>query len=274
MEIDPNLDQLATSLANLGKRWWFFAVMGQFAVIILGMVGAVWGQAAWPLVLIAGGLSILVGFVQWRADRLKRAADTVRRKFEMHNGLGWPVSTKDLSDVLATVPRDIRDKVYLPSERDFFASKAAQSPQRILANLVESSWWSKHLAGEMGLYAAALCLIIAGIAVAILIASMQAGLGQPVLTAIAKMATSIIVFLFAGGYFRLSFDYQRFSREAERVEDRALALSERPDLTEVQAISLLHDYQIARAGAPAIPTWTFSYTEGCRILTCYSELEK
>jgi len=84
MEIDPNLDQLATSLANLGKRWWFFAVMGQFAVIILGMVGAVWGQAAWPLVLIAGGLSILVGFVQWRADRLKRAADTVRRKFEMH----------------------------------------------------------------------------------------------------------------------------------------------------------------------------------------------
>ena len=57
------------------------------------------------------------------------------------------------------------------------------------------------------------------------------------------------------GCVRLGFDYQSFASEAGRVEDQAVKMGKKSRVAEVEAIKLLHEYQIVRATSPMLPGW-------------------
>ena len=250
-----NWEFLLGILVDQSKRWWGFAVACQVLVIAINLWIVVTSSSVQLATLAAGGLAIAYTLCQWRSDRLKRVSDSMKRKFEMHDGLGWPITSRELSDLLTAVSKDVRDKIKRPLNQNYFSSKESQSPRRLLQNLEESAWWSKHLATDMTQITAAMCAVVFAAAAFAMIFTLQSAPTQVTSENIAKISVTMIVFVFSGGYFRLAFEYNRFSRESEKIEEHTHALSERQDISEIDAIKVLHDYQIARAGAPSIPTW-------------------
>ena len=180
----------------------------------------------------------------------------------MFDGLGWPVSAKELSDLLVTVSRHEREQAHEEPEQSYFASKAPQSAQRLLENLEESAWWTKHLAGSMAFHTSLLCVAVFVVAAITLVVTLQSTASQTTADTVAKVTTSIVVFIFSGGYFRLAFEYNQFSRGAEQIENQANFLLQRKDFPEIQATKLLHDYHIIRAGSPLLPNWLWKYRRG------------
>jgi hypothetical protein len=250
-----NWEFLLSTLVDQSKRWWGIAVACQVLVIAISFLVVLTSIPAQLATLVAGGLTITYTLCQWRSDRLKRVSDSVKRKFEMHNGLGWPITSKELSDLLAAVSKDVREKAKQPLSQNYFSSKEPQSPRRLLQNLEESAWWTKHLAGSMARITATICAVVFAMAAIAMIIALQSAPTQTTAESVAKITITVIVFIFSGGYFRLAFEYYRFSGESEKIEERAHAFSEQQDIVEVEAIKLLHDYQITRAGSPVIPTW-------------------
>jgi hypothetical protein len=105
---------------------------------------------------------------------------------------------------------------------------------------------------------ATICASAFVLATITLIVGLQTVVNQPLAIVVARIAVSIIVFVFSGGYFRMAFEYFRLSKEAEKIEDQVVKLLVDEDATEVTALKALHEYQIIRAGSPQIPTWIWS----------------
>jgi hypothetical protein len=254
-----NWEKVSGSLANHSKRWWGIGIGLQFIVVGINIVIVlVVGSFSQSLSLLAALLSIGYVFTQWYSDRLKRVSDSVKRKFEMYDGLGWKLTPKEVSDLIVAVPEKIINDAKIPSDEPFFDSDAPPSPQRVIQNLEESSWWTKHLADSMTKVTALVCAGIFAIASVTMVIALQTITNQTVVVILSKIIVSIIVFIFSGGYFRMSFEYFRLSKEAEKIEDRASKILSTRKITETVALKELHEYQIARSGAPPIPTWIWS----------------
>src|SRR5437763_1681490 len=106
-----NWELLSGVLADQSKKWWGVAVVCQVLVVAISLLVALTSISPQFAVLLASGLTIGYTLLQWRSDRLKRAADSVKRKFELYDGLGWSISSKELSDLLAGVSQETRSKV-------------------------------------------------------------------------------------------------------------------------------------------------------------------
>jgi len=254
-EADFNWEQLSGSLADQSKRWWGYVIACQVLVVVISALVTVFGIWARPGALFAAALTVGCTLAQWRSDRLRRSSDAVKRKFEMLDGLGWPISGKEASDLLVAVPKSFREKARITEKVPYYASLQQPSAQRLLANLEESAWWTKHLTASMVQLTALICVVVFVIAAVTMIITLSSAPSQTTAEMIAKVSTSVIVFVFSGGYFRLAFEYSRYSRAAERIEDSAHEMLKKQEITDIEAVKLLHDYQIARAGAPSIPTW-------------------
>lgn len=255
IEADFNWEQLLGSVADLSKRWWGYVVACQILVIVIGVMVTIFGILTQSGALLAAALTIGCTLAQWHSDRLRRLSDTIKRKIEMLDGLGWPISGKEASDLLVAVPKALREKARTVEKAPYYASQEPPSARRVLANLEESAWWTKHLTASMVQLTTLICIVVFGIAAVTMIITLSSAPSQTTAEMIARVSTSVIVFVFSGGYFRLAYEYNRHSRAAERIEDSVHDMLTKQDVTDIEAIKLLHDYQIARAGAPSIPTW-------------------
>jgi Flp pilus assembly protein TadB len=254
-----HLDRLSGIKSHQANHWWLVAVVLQILAIGVNIFATTTNSLAKESALISAILTVCYVASKWRSDRFKQLADKLKRAFEMFDGLGWPVSAKELSDLLVTVSRYEREQAQEEPDQSYFASKAPQSAQRLLENLEESTWWTKHLAGSMALYTSLLCIAVFATAAITLVIALQSTASQTTADTIAKVTTSIVVFVFSGGYFRLAFEYNQFSRGAEQIENQTNFLLQRNGLTDIQATKLLHDYQIIRAGSPLLPNWLWKY---------------
>ena len=144
---------------------------------------------------------------------------------------------------------------------DYFASTSSAGPTKLLENLEESSWWSKHQAKRMAMYTGAVGIIILFIVLASLVITLQITALQSTSEVIAKAAILVILFIISGGYVRLAFDYELFARQADKAETLAHQLRQSAQISEVEAIKLLHDYQINRATSPLLPSWLWNMVQ-------------
>jgi len=253
-----NWEQISGSLANLSKRWWGASILSQVLIVISNISMVLVINLVQPLFFLVAALSICYMLTQWQSDRLRRISDSVKRKFELLDGLGWKISAKETSDLLAIIPEKIIENAKLANPNQYFESSTLPSPARLLQNLEESSWWTKHLADSMMKITATICASVFVLATVTLIVGLQTVVNQPLAIVVAKIAVSIIVFVFSGGYFRMAFEYFRLSKEAEKIEDQVVKLLIDKDANEVTALKVLHEYQIIRSSSPQIPTWIWS----------------
>lgn len=194
----------------------------------------------------------------WRADRFKDMAEQVLRQYEFHNGLGWAINYRSITDILASTPKKVRNMALQGnvSESYFFSSRK-QDPARLLENLEESAWWTKHLARRMTFitvfYSAAFIMIT----VLLLVVAIQNIRDSTTINNIARITLLLTTFAFSSGCIRLSLNYNLLSYDAENTEMHAIELQQRKP-PEMEAIMITHNYQIARATAPLLPSWIWA----------------
>jgi cytochrome b subunit of formate dehydrogenase len=252
-----NLQALLREQFQVAKYWWNIAAVTQLIVVIVGILATFANLFSATATLVVPILTIASVLARWRSDRLKGNAESILRKMEFASGLGWGITGRETSDLLLTLPAKVKRQASKNADPsvNYFDSSESVSARRLLENLEESTWWTKHQAQRMSFYTTILAVVVMFVAVAALIISVQATLNQATLTNISKVVAAVIAFAFSGGYVRLAFDYHKYAREAARAEDQACTLQKEQHVIDAQAIKLLHEYQIARAGAPMLPDW-------------------
>jgi len=78
-----------------------------------------------------------------------------------------------------------------------------------------------------------------------------------VLSNIGRAVTSVVVLVMTLGLIRLTVGYHDFSERSREVEDYAERLLRSKEVDEAQAIKIMHEYQLARAGSPMLPTFVW-----------------
>lgn len=262
-ESTVDLSRLMAAQFDAAKRWLGAASLAQVLVVVLNVGAVFMPSLGGELAVTAAILAILHTAAQWRADRLKDLAESILRKLELFDGLGWPIARKEINDLLLTVPAAVRTRVTAPAgqAKNYFDSPQAPSRQRLLENLEQSAWYTKHQARRMSRIiwiASALAILLT---LFTLITSLRSALDQSSADNIARVITSVIVFMFSRGAIRLGFDYDRLTQEAERAEGKARSLLDKNSATDVEALKALHDYQISRTSSPLLPGWLWNIME-------------
>lgn len=250
-----NLRSLVEAQFAVAKRWWGSAAICRLAVVIVGVISAlVNAYAAWFGLAVA---LLIVAYVlmQWHSDHLRNTAESILRKLEMYDGLGWPITPKEISDLLLTVPRSVKAQARTPESENYFDSMAAKSSRRVLENLDQSTWMTRHQGRFMFQSVLGLSTAIFAAAFVSLFSLTQNAANQAVTGVVAQIAIAVVVLMFSGGYVRLAFSYSRLASQAERIEEQVEHLLKESDIGAIGVVKLLHEYQIARALAPMLPSW-------------------
>jgi len=245
---------LSQALYALSKRWWWTSIackLGVFVVgasIVLWFPGLKYSAVLIFLIYLASELSLL------RSDWFKGRAETILRKLDFEESFDWKVSGAEMVDYELRSPARVRKMLpSTPSEKKYFASSEPFGPRRAAENVLESSFWSKHQAERMGNWCLVItCILIVG-SVVILVVSIDTVKNINSLSNIGRVVTSVLMLVFSLGLLKLMLGYYAFSKKAERTEQVAEHLL-KTDCEERDAIKVLHDYQVARATAPLIPT--------------------
>lgn len=141
--------QIVVECLHRAAKWWLgLSLVLKFLVVVIGAVAAVWPCFAYYAPFLALALVIVAEFATYHSDAVKAAGQSLQRKLDLHDGFGHELPNTDLADTLAMCSGWVRRAAAgREPERPYFASSLPPSPRRAVANMAESAWWSKHLAG-------------------------------------------------------------------------------------------------------------------------------
>lgn len=234
-------------------------------VVLLANIGIIFSNAEVLSVLavVSPAIAVISVLMQIRVDRYKSSAEALLRQYEEHEGFGWPVSRKTVSDIMINLPARLRHEA---SEfnllQPYYASQAPKSMRRIIENLEESAWWTKHLSSKMASYSLLFVLIMFTSSFFALVFTLNLATNQSFERNMARAAVSVVAFLFTGGMIKLWLDYRQLNEQATRTENTACQLlASAEELNSIDATRLLNEYQIARASSPLIPDWVFKHSQ-------------
>ena len=241
---------------DLAKAWWWITRGLQLIVLVFGIVITVWNVLPTELAILASLFSTGSVITQWIADHSKGNAQAIHRKFEFLDALGWEVISQELRNLHVSLPPGVKAKLDKSpnSPYSYFASKTPRSPRRLMENLTESTFFSRHLAMRCAQIFGFITIVIFILAIAMLMFTLQGSPSPSTGLVTAKIFVAVLGFLFTAGFIRLTYDFYRFSQVSTRAEDNACQLLKQTDVELEEAIKLYHEYQLARASSPLIPT--------------------
>jgi hypothetical protein len=210
-------------------------------------------------------LTIISEASQYRSDFIRGAAQTLRRKLDLRDSLGWPISGADFSDFLIRCPRSVRSSTLNQKPNEpYFASQSHPGPKRALENVRESAWWSKYLALNMfQLCLTALIVTAIGSIVGLILsietvytaATPTTATTTLTLPPVGRLVTAILMLVVSLGVIRLALGYFNFYRKAHTVEETADRILHGTDCSTEDALKVIQEYHLARAAAPSLPNW-------------------
>lgn len=259
-EQNLNLNALKKAEFERAKFWWKLSNCANLLVIILSLIANIFSTTA-PVSATSATLLIIFSFVaQWISDNAKSTADWALRQFEMWDGLGWKVNKKDLSEVLIHVSKSTRAKFEKEDTHPYFDSKEGVPNKRLVKNFMQSAFYTKYqtfLIAKL-IFAITIFIVLMTIFTAVVTLQNNAKVDGQALSYIFLTAIQVVV---ATGYLRLCLDYWKFGAEAGVIENRACVLAEKETVSDLDAVRLAHDYQIARSKLPLIPEFVWKYSE-------------
>jgi len=258
---NPKYDARALDrvLFELSKKWWLLAAVCRLVVFVVSVVVILAGIIPRVAPFITVTLSIAAELSLWQSSRIQDTAEALLRKLDSYDSFGWPISGVEMSDLLARIPSRIRSGLSAQGVgEEYFASGEGLGFTRAVENIQESAWWSKHLAARSGLLCFLVTCVTVAVSFALLIVSIETIRNFDVLSNIGRVVTSTIALIFSFGLFRLTAGHYGFSRKAAQVEKEADLLLRYGYVDSVQALKAAHEYQLARATAPLIPTWVYN----------------
>lgn len=249
---------LCQAYFEISKRWMIAAISSKVLIFIIGMITfslpIISGYAPFLVTIFA----IISDLLSWHSDMIKGTAEALLRKLDLWDSFGWAISKAEMSDILMRSPTNLYKLA--PVEvvgEEYFASKEGIGAKRALENIQESAWWSKHQSERMGHYCLTVTCILITVLFGVLLVSVQTVSSSNTLANIGRVVTSALMLVFSLGLFKFVMGYYGFSRKAAQIEKEieVLILSQTLGITE--AIKVTHEYQIARAAAPLIPSWVW-----------------
>lgn len=250
-----NLEKLMQAQFDSAKFWLMLATVCGVGIVLIDIFVIFSNQLSKVLAMVVAILIILNAVFVWWSDKLREHAETILRKFETYNSLGWGINAREIANILAESSNTVKQAARSAEEYIYFTSEENKSPKKLLENLEESAWWSKNLARRMAKYVGTFGIAVMSLSFLSLVIALQSSLPSATSDSIAKIIISIIVFMFSGGYIRMAFDYNSFANQANKTEEAAFRLQTENEISDIDAIKLLHDYQIDRATSPLLPSW-------------------
>lgn len=227
------------------------AFVGVFATVVLN-------QTPFHLPFVVALAAIGAEVLQWLSDQTKGNAESLKRKLEYKDGFGWTIEGTEIADILAGMTVSTRRNIAKKPSEVHYASSEVPSSRRVIENLRESAWWSKHLSAFMRtMCAVTLTLTITTAVAALYYASISlASFSDRQNTT--RIVTTLLSLVVSVGLWRFFAGYFSFNKKAERYEQAAAtALKGEPE--KIATLKLLHEYQIARASAPILPDWAWKF---------------
>jgi len=254
--IQPQHDprKIADMLFVRANSFWLLALACKSVSVLLGALLVLLFPNAKFSYLPITVVYILGEIFSWRSDNFKSAAQTILRKLDFRDSFGWEISGEEMSDIIMSLPSKIRKSIPQLSPDNYFASSADPGPTRALENLQESAWWSKQLASRMGDICLGITIGLVALSLIVMAGSVYAIQNTDTLSSIVRITTSLLMLIFSLGIWRLIIGYYTFKGKAEGSEQHTKSLFN-SGCDHFDAVKAWHDYQVARASAPLIPSW-------------------
>lgn len=248
------------------KKWYLAYVLSQLIVLVFAIVSIFKNVNPNFSAVIAFATVILAECLRWRSDYWKSEGESAKRRWEVTDGIGTQPDSAHVADWLAARSTGFLDDV-TPEEvsGSVFASKSAPSPRRLVENVQESAWWSKHQSRLVAVYLSfglAAILVAFFVALTASIASLNAGnvlQSGALVQNIGGIICSVLMFVFSVNVVRLLVDFCTFFFAAKDVVNRCEVFLKLPQIDELSAFELMHDYQAKRSSAPMIPTFIWKF---------------
>lgn len=261
-QVKQNPRALCQVYFTLAKRWARFSFICKLVGFLVGVLTVMIPLVPTYAPVLVFVLAVLADWLAWRSDAYKGIAEALLRKLDGHDSFGWALSKAELSDLLMRSPLGA-DKLVVAKglSGEYFASKEPPGTKRALENLQESAWWSKHLSERMSSYYLVGTCLLVGIAILVLLISVQTIDNTQTLSSLGRVVTSALTLVFSLNLFRSVLGYQSFSTKAGQIEKTTESLLANSGVQESEAIKLMSEYQLIRASAPLIPTWLWNRME-------------
>lgn len=258
MDEGPRFDLvvLQRGLFSTAKVWFMAAQAVKLLSVGVGLV-SMWPTIARFVPFAVFALAVLAEAFSWKSDRMKSLAERTLRLLEVANGLGSPLPHREIADIAAESPSKICDAAASSQEQRYYASGVVPSPIRLLRNLQESAWWTKHLAAGLAALTLACMALLTIISVGFLVTSINVATQITNLNVIARVVTAALMIVVSSGLFRMALGYAAL-RDRARASEACAGAAETPDVDAFAALRILHEYQIGRASAPLIPDWYYN----------------
>ena len=249
-----NPDILCQKVYDLAKYYYNRATYCKCSVYLVGIFGIFINDKYSVIPVLAVIFILLSEYLQFRSDKYKGTAETLRRKLDFFHSFGWKISPKDISDILLTVPVKLANEVESTPEEAYFMSDKSVGTVKSLENLEESSWWSKHLAKIAFNYCIGIIIFIVVAIIIALIISLNCTSDIQKIPKISKIITSTIMVLFSIGFVKTAIGYFRFHLKSETIDSLIPDKIKSASLEVSDCVKLWSEYHIARVSAPLIPS--------------------
>ena len=249
---------------------WFttFAIILQVSAVALATLPQVRSVFEPYTHWVVLGLALTAPLARLYGDEAKRTADGILRRIELSDGMGTPIPRVEVEQVIEDAAAVVG---YLAGreQRDLkpYASALDPGPARLMENIQESAWWSTRLSRELSRWERfwGAVLILACVAALYHLATSVPSGGPPPSHArdVAEFAATLLVFVFAEGYYRRGREFEAFERAANRVFEKGSRLKkENGTPSSEDALGLAAEYFLARQASPRVSTIWYGLRKG------------
>jgi hypothetical protein len=195
---------------------------------------------------------LLQMWLKYRALYWLGKADVPRRMDQLLNGLGMTPSPEKC----ASIEEDL-GKCDEPVNRCYWRSQQPPGPRRMIEMILESSFYTRSLAGKcqrLFFLVGSICL---GLAALTLIISYRVGASKKPNDLIQHVVLTVLIFFLTGDFWNIGLLYGDLSQAADNSHKQSYVLLRSGDFTHEIALEITLDYNTAVVQAP--PLLSFNY---------------
>ena len=254
MKVIPTLRALSRMQFSVAQWCLAAALIADFAALVIGVAGAT--SPAWAGWATLGLVVLALIAAQARAigDRYSGRANEILRRLDLQEGLGRPIEPIVVADLIDDTPSFVQRWAVQGEDDPYFGSTQPTSPQRLVENVRESSWWSKRLAGDMAFAASVSGAALAILGILTLLAAVGGLMSEDAATSSAPWLSGGILLLISQSPLQARRRYAELRDGAERIQERAHNFLRSGSTNEIDALEIASDYHLVRQCAPVIPT--------------------
>jgi hypothetical protein len=265
--IDPEalrLQRIVAKTLRKAKGWYLAYIVCQLVVLAVAILSVIVAIDARLIAVIAFVVVVLTESVRWRSEFWKTEGEFAKRRWELADGFGETIFDGSVADWLAAKPSNfLADVTEAELRGSTFESAAPPGPRRVVENIEESAWWSKHESRLMAYYiGASLVLLLIAIFVSLTV-SIGAVRNPPnvenreMTRNIGTIICTVLAFVFSINLVRLFVSFVSFVSSTKAVLARCHEMLGRSNIDERGALLLLFDYQTARNNSPLLPSFVW-----------------